>query len=153
MDSTKRIGWQRWMTGGAILAMLFFATNAAADDRPDSHRGERINNHLDVLAAFAALSGEPHLADALDRQGDLIEYELDGYRPHDRRRNHDSDRWRKRTRGHRRHFNGCEHRKISHRSRHSRRSLRHSGRDRHDLRRKKHHRKRQNRKQRRHSRL
>jgi hypothetical protein len=132
MDPTKRTSWKIWTIGAATLAVLFFASSATANDRQHRHRGEQINNHLDLLAAFAALSGDPDLAAALDHKGDLIEHYVDR---HDRHGDHESDHWRKRARKHHRHFDGCGHGFIGHGSKHGRHSWRNSHHGRHEVRR------------------
>ena len=143
MDRTKRTSLEIWTIGAATLAALFFASGATANDDYNRDLGERINNHLDVAAAFAALAGDPYLAAVLDRRGDLIEYYVDGNRSHHRSRDPGFRRWRNRT-NHPRHFDGCRHRRIGRYSKYRRYSRRHFDDDRQGIRRhKRHHRRRQ----------
>ena len=108
----KRTIWRGSMIAAVGLATVFIASAATANDR---HRGERINHQLDFLALIAALSGDPYLAMTLDHKGDRIEHRYD-HRRHRRHDDHGSTHWRRPFSKHHRHFDGCGHGSIGHRS-------------------------------------
>jgi hypothetical protein len=130
MQPVRRIG----TIAATLAAGLLLASQAEAGDR---HRGERIDDGLDFVAAVAALSGDYALALALDRRGDRIE-RLHALGWRDPGRLH-----RRSLRGHahHRHFAGCGHREIRrhlrhdhrahHAERHARRHHRHDARHHH----------------------
>ena len=110
MHSTKRAVGKIWIIGTLVLGGLLLAASAEANDRS---RGARINDHLDILAFVAAMSGDHYLAFALDRRGDRIEHR---YARHDQR---EASHWRGRHRSHHRHFAACGHGDLRHRLNHS----------------------------------
>ena len=136
MHPTKRMNSTLWTLGAVMAAALVFAGSATANDSHRSHRGERINNHLDFLAVVAALSGDAFLAARLDARGDRIEHRYDHryYSRHDRNRDHRGNHWRRSVRKHHRHHEGCGHRISSHRWGHKRHAWRNSHHNRHDRR-------------------
>jgi hypothetical protein len=119
MHSKNRARWKIWPAGALALAALFFATDAQANHGHRSHRGERINAHLDLAAVFAAVAGDHALAYHLDKAGNRIERRFDRHHDREIRR----DRW-----SHRRehvHSRGCGH--SEHRQHVSRKHRHHHG--------------------------
>ena len=126
MHPMKRMSWTIWTMGVVVVAALFFAGNATANDDHRSRHGDRINHHLDFLAVVAALSGDAVLAATLDLEGGRIAHR------YDRNNDHHVSHWRRSVRDYHRHFSGCGHSTIRHLFSHGRHAWRNSHYNRHD---------------------